>query len=129
MSTQIEEIPLPIDIKKMRKMLRIPDSFEGFSVDSGHDVENFGMLMMFLDGLIRRTEMSLVTVDVFHEMSLEIVLVGSKSFPCKKIGGLLETIEIICDKELLKDIKQGLREIEEGKLISHKDFLKKHNLQ
>lgn len=129
MSTQIEEIPLPVDIKKMRKMLRVSDSFEGFSANFGHDGENFGMLMMFLDSLIKGSEMSIVTVDVFHEMNLEMVLVGSKSFPCKKISGLLETIEIMCDKELLKGIKQGISEIEEGKLISQKDFMKKHNLQ
>jgi len=32
--------------------------------------------------------------------------------------GLLETIEILSDKELAKDIKRGKRDIKEGKVVS-----------
>ncbi|MFC1455030.1 ribbon-helix-helix protein, CopG family [Candidatus Undinarchaeota archaeon] len=46
----------------------------------------------------------------------------------KEFEAMEETLEILQDKELMKDIKRGLREIREGKVISlekiEEEFLK-----
>lgn len=38
-------------------------------------------------------------------------------------------MEILCDKKLMKDIRQGLKEVNEGKLVSEQEFIEKHNLK
>jgi PHD/YefM family antitoxin component YafN of YafNO toxin-antitoxin module len=39
-----------------------------------------------------------------------------------------ETIEILSNKRLMKDIKQGIDDIKKGKYITFEDFEKKHHL-
>ena len=39
-----------------------------------------------------------------------------------------ETIEILSNKKLMKDIKKGIEDIKNGKYISFEEFKKKHKL-
>ena len=36
-------------------------------------------------------------------------------------GGLLETLEILADTELSQAIERGLKDVEEGKVVSHEE--------
>ena len=107
-----EKIPFPKNIEKRLQ-----------------SIVDIGTFMIFIDSLKRESMVSFVLEDVFVEMQIEKVKIGPKLVPCEKIDSVIETIEIMCDKELLKDIRQGLKEAKEGKLISHEDFLKKHNFK
>lgn len=41
----------------------------------------------------------------------------------------VDTLEILSDKEMLKDIKEGLQDIKNGKAIGFEDFLRKHGYE
>lgn len=42
------------------------------------------------------------------------------------VDGAIETLEILADESTLKAIKEGLRDIKAGNVITFEEFLKKH---
>ena len=48
--------------------------------------------------------------------------------PKEEYDSMKETIEILSDKKLMKDIKNGIDDIRNGKYITFEDFKKKHHI-
>ena len=48
--------------------------------------------------------------------------------PKEEYESMKETIEILSDKKLMKEIKEGIKDIKKGKYITFEDFKKKHHL-
>jgi len=119
MSVLIEEIPIK------PKKVRFPKNIE----DIQQIISDIGTFMIFVDNLKRESALSFVLVDVFDEMIEEKISIGPKFTPYQEFSSIFETIEILCDKELVRDIKKGLKEIKEGNLISQIDFVRKHKLE
>ncbi len=46
-----------------------------------------------------------------------------------EIESAIETLEILSDKEILEEIKEGLQDIKNGKVIGFEDFLRKHGYE
>lgn len=46
----------------------------------------------------------------------------------EKYDGLMETLEILSDPEMVKDIEEGLKDIEEGRTVPWDELRKKHNI-
>ena len=46
-----------------------------------------------------------------------------------EIDSFIETLEILEDKELLKDIEEGIKDIEEGNVIFFDDLVKELELE
>jgi hypothetical protein len=47
----------------------------------------------------------------------------------EEIDSFIETLEILEDKELLKDIEEGIRDVEGGNVISFDDLVKELGLE
>jgi len=47
----------------------------------------------------------------------------------EEIDSFIETLEILEDKELLKDIEEGIRDVEDGNIISFDDLVKELGLE
>lgn len=47
----------------------------------------------------------------------------------EEIDSFIETLEILEDEELLKDIEKGIKDIEEGNVISFDDLVKELGLE
>ena len=48
--------------------------------------------------------------------------------PKEEYESMKETIEILSDKKLMKEIKEGIADIKLGKYITFEDFKKKHHI-
>ena len=48
--------------------------------------------------------------------------------PKEEYESMKETIEILSNKKLMKDIKEGIEDIKKGNYITFEDFKKKHHL-
>ena len=48
--------------------------------------------------------------------------------PKEEYESMKETIEILSDKKLMKEIKDGIGNIRNGKCITFEDFKKKHHI-
>ncbi len=54
---------------------------------------------------------------------LELLKIG------EEIDSFIETLEILEDKELLKDIEEGIRDVKNGNIISFDDLVKELGLE
>ena len=48
--------------------------------------------------------------------------------PKEEYESMKETIEILSDKKLMKEIKQGIEDIKKGKHVTFESFKRKHQL-
>ena len=48
--------------------------------------------------------------------------------PKEEYESMKETIEILSNKKLMKNIKEGIEDIRKGRYIAFEDFKKKHHL-
>ncbi|MBI2659710.1 hypothetical protein HYX07_00935 [Candidatus Woesearchaeota archaeon] len=48
--------------------------------------------------------------------------------PREEYESMKETLEILSNKKLMKDIKEGIEDIKKGRYITFQDFKKKHHL-
>lgn len=53
----------------------------------------------------------------------ELIQISKEEYESMK-----ETIEILSNKKLMKEIKEGINDIKKGKYITFEDFKKKHHL-
>ena|SRR3990172_12866158 len=125
MTVQVER-EIPFDLKKHLK--QFPEKINS-SYLSSLPSDEVGTWLLFADGSKRDSDVSYITHDIFDEMSLEAITLNKIATSKKKLSQFLKTMEILCDKKFMKQIKQGLKEINEGKLISEEEFFKKHNLK
>ena len=65
--------------------------------------------------MITEKDVTKVVIEAFERMSGEI-------------ESVIETLEIMSDEETIKGIEEGLKDIEEGNVISFDEFLKKHDI-
>jgi len=125
MTVQIER-EIPIDVRK--HLTQFPEKISSKSL-LNLPRDEVGTWLLFVDGAVRDSSISYVTFDVFKELPIEDVRLNKITTSKKKLAQFLTTMEILCDKKLMKDIRQGLKEINEGKLVSEQEFIEKHNLK
>ena len=54
------------------------------------------------------------------------ILIGTLEKMGTEIESAIDTLEIMSDPETLNDIKEGLQDIKEGRILSFEEFLSKH---
>lgn len=47
----------------------------------------------------------------------------------EELGAYIETLEVARDKELIRSIKRGLKDIEEGRTMTLEELARKHGLE
>lgn len=125
MTVQIER-EIPVDVKK--HLTQFPQRINSKSL-LNVPRDEVGTWLLFADGAVRDSSISYVTFDIFKELSIEDVRLDRMTASKKKLAQFFTTMEILCDKKLMKDIRQGLKEVNEGKLVSEQEFIEKHNLK
>jgi hypothetical protein len=125
MTVQIER-EIPVDVKK--HLMQFPQKINSKSL-LNVPRDEVGTWLLFADGAVTDSSISYVTFDIFKELSIEDVRLSKMTGSKKKLAEFFTTMEILCDKKLMKDIRQGLKEVNEGKLVSEQEFIEKHNLK
>ena len=69
-----------------------------------------------LSELLKRIKEHHESFAITQRGKIEGILIGTDEYE-----SLIETLEILSDRELMESIKRGLREEEEGSLHSHKE--------
>ena len=63
-----------------------------------------------------------ITITVDGQPSLVVM-----SF--EKYDGLIETLDIMSNPQMVKDIEEGIKDIEEGRIVSWEELRKTHNIK